>query len=78
MFLQSLLDYYPLVEVSRALTPLYAQIDANSQGKLKLQSLQPGMSARNMGKNDLWIAATALYFDMEYTPPIMTLTICLA
>ena len=22
------------------------------------------MSARNMGKNDLWIAATALYFDM--------------
>jgi tRNA(fMet)-specific endonuclease VapC len=23
------------------------------------------MSARNMGKNDLWIATTALYFDLE-------------
>ena len=22
-------------------------------------------SARNMGKNDVWIAATALYLDME-------------
>jgi predicted nucleic acid-binding protein len=64
-FMQSILDYYPLVEVSRALTPLYAQTDAYSQGKLKLHPLPPGMSARNMGKNDLWIAATALYFDME-------------
>ena len=63
-FMQSILDYYPLVEVSRSLTPLYAQVDAYSQGKLKLQPLPPGMSARNMGKNDLWIAATALYFDM--------------
>jgi tRNA(fMet)-specific endonuclease VapC len=23
------------------------------------------MSARNMGKNDLWIAAISLYFDFE-------------
>lgn len=23
-----------------------------------------GLSARNMGKNDLWIAATALYLDL--------------
>ncbi|HMQ70655.1 MAG TPA: type II toxin-antitoxin system VapC family toxin [Ignavibacteria bacterium] len=36
----------------------YAELDAFSQGKLKGKSL--GMSARNMGKNDLWIAATAL------------------
>jgi predicted nucleic acid-binding protein len=43
----------------------YALIDAYSQGKLKFQPLPPGMSARNMGKNDLWIAATALYFDFE-------------
>lgn len=35
----------------------YAEIDAYSQGKLKSNPL--GMSARNMGKNDLWIAATA-------------------
>ncbi|MDX1942129.1 MAG: PIN domain-containing protein [Saprospiraceae bacterium] len=35
----------------------YAEIDAFSQGKLKNQPLE--VSARNMGKNDLWIAATA-------------------
>lgn len=62
-FLQSLLDYYPLVEVSRELTNLYARVDAYSQGKLRGQPL--GTSARNMGKNDIWIAATALYFDFE-------------
>jgi predicted nucleic acid-binding protein len=35
----------------------YAEIDAYSQGKLKGKPL--GTSSRNMGKNDLWIAATA-------------------
>lgn len=35
----------------------YAKIDAYSQGRLPEQPLE--MSARNMGKNDLWIAATA-------------------
>ena len=37
----------------------YADIDAFSQGKHAFLSLPTGMSARNMGKNDLWIAATA-------------------
>ena len=35
----------------------YSEIDAFSQGKLPGKPL--GQSARNMGKNDLWIAATA-------------------
>jgi tRNA(fMet)-specific endonuclease VapC len=35
----------------------YADIDAYSRGKLEGQPL--GTSARTMGKNDLWIAATA-------------------
>jgi len=39
----------------------YAEIDAFSQGKLINNPL--GMSARNMGKNDLWIAATASVAD---------------
>lgn len=64
-FLQKILDYYPLVEVTRTLTGVYAQIDAFSQGKLRSNPLPPGVSACNMGKNDLWIAATAMYFDME-------------
>ena len=62
-FLQSLLDYYPLVEISLELTGLYAELDAYSQGKLINHPLPIGLSARNMGKNDLWIAATAMYFD---------------
>ncbi|WP_353485140.1 hypothetical protein [Haliscomenobacter sp.] len=41
----------------------YAQIDAFSQGKLKDQPLNN--SPRNMGKNDLWIAATASVFNLE-------------
>lgn len=35
----------------------YAEIDAYSQGRLPGKAL--GKSSRNMGKNDLWIAATA-------------------
>ncbi len=35
----------------------YAEIDAYSQGKLTQKPLK--MSPRNMGKNDLWIAATS-------------------
>lgn len=35
----------------------YIQIDAFSQGNLKNRPLK--FTARNMGKNDLWIAATA-------------------
>ena len=58
-----------LKDVLEKLTPLpiarqsfiaaYAKIDAFSQGKLAGSPLPEGMSARNMGKNDLWIAATA-------------------
>jgi tRNA(fMet)-specific endonuclease VapC len=39
----------------------YAEIDTFSQGKLDGKPLS--MSARNMGKNDLWIAATASVFN---------------
>lgn len=38
-------------------------IDAYSQGKLENRDLP--MSSRNMGKNDLWIAATASVYDMK-------------
>jgi tRNA(fMet)-specific endonuclease VapC len=40
----------------------YAEIDAFSQNKLTNKPLK--MSARNMGKNDIWIAATASVYDM--------------
>lgn len=41
----------------------YAKIDAFSQGKLK--ELPSSFSSRNMGKNDVWIAATASVFDLK-------------
>lgn len=49
----------------------YAEIDAYSQGKLKNKKLNT--SSRNMGKNDIWIAATAsitksklIIFDRDF------------
>jgi tRNA(fMet)-specific endonuclease VapC len=36
----------------------YGKIDTYSQGKLLEKPAPKGMTARNMGKNDLWIAAT--------------------
>jgi len=40
----------------------YEEIDAFSQGRH--QNLKSNFSARNMGKNDLWIAATASAFGI--------------
>lgn len=40
----------------------YADIDAYSQGKLK--SIKSPFTPRNMGKNDIWIAATASVLDI--------------
>ncbi len=56
--LQRLLDDYFRVNVTdNELIQRYALIDAYSQNKLIERPL--GTSARNMGKNDLWIAASA-------------------
>lgn len=63
-FLRQLLERHPLVGFVPELVGLYARLDTYSQGKLRGQPLPPGMSARNMSKNDLWIAATALYLDL--------------
>lgn len=41
----------------------YGEIDAYSQGKLANTPLND--SAKNMGKNDLWIAATASIYEMN-------------
>jgi len=40
----------------------YAEIDAFSQNRLPGKTL--GQSARNMGKNDLWIAAAASVYEL--------------
>jgi predicted nucleic acid-binding protein len=46
----------------------YGEIDAYSQGKLFTNPLPTGTASRNMGKNDLWIAATAHVLDI----PLLT------
>jgi len=52
-FIYSLNDFLVLPINSEDISKKYGQIDAYSQG------LPTGMSARNMGKNDIWIAAIA-------------------
>ena len=64
-FTKSLFERYPVVEIIREMSGIYSRLDAYSQGKLRGFPLPPGLSARNMGKNDLWIAATAMYLDLE-------------
>ena len=50
----------PTLPIQRkSILQAYALIDAYSQGKLNPKPLPDGMTARNMGKNDIWIAATA-------------------
>ena len=55
--LEQLLRRFPFVDINQEqIIERYAEIDAYSQGKDPRKKLP--MSPRNMGKNDLWIAAT--------------------
>jgi tRNA(fMet)-specific endonuclease VapC len=57
--LDALLRRIPSVDINTdRIIHRYAEIDAYSQGKDRTKPLTSGMSARNMGKNDIWIAAT--------------------
>lgn len=56
--LEELLQEFLIIPIdSDILLETYAEIDTFSQGKST--KYQANFSARNMGKNDLWIAATA-------------------
>ncbi len=56
--LEEILRELIIIEIrNNILIDRYVQIDAFSQNKLPQQPL--GLTPRNMGKNDLWIAATA-------------------
>ena len=60
--LQALIQAFNVIDINiDAILRYYAEIDVFSQGKLIGKPL--GASARNMGKNDLWIAATANYVE---------------
>ncbi len=57
--LQRVVGSVSLLNIYEEVIHAYARIDVFSQGKLVGQPLPLGLSARNMGKNDLWLAATA-------------------
>lgn len=58
--LDNLLRRIPVVDINTdRIIHRYAEIDAYSQGKDRTKPLPNAMSSRNMGKNDIWIAATS-------------------
>ncbi|GAB2554230.1 PIN domain-containing protein [Spirosoma aerophilum] len=64
--LEKILGEIPTFGLELSLTDVYATVDAYSQGTLPSDPLPEGTSARNMGKNDIWLAATALFYDAEF------------
>jgi tRNA(fMet)-specific endonuclease VapC len=59
--LDRLLSNLAIVDIHiKEIIERYAEIDAYSQGKIG----KVNFSARNMGKNDLWIAATSSFYDL--------------
>jgi tRNA(fMet)-specific endonuclease VapC len=60
-----LLDDISAIAISENLTDTYAQIDAYSQHRNRLFSDYTFKTAWNMGKNDLWIAATAALLGLK-------------
>ncbi|MGB1243439.1 MAG: type II toxin-antitoxin system VapC family toxin [Chitinophagales bacterium] len=57
-FLKGIFHSCEVIEISKDLVSHFVEIDVFSQGKHPTLKLSKGMSARNMGKNDIWIAAT--------------------
>lgn len=58
--LDDILKQIPVIDInSDEVIRRYAEVDAYSQCKHPTKQMSDNLSARNMGKNDLWIAATA-------------------
>lgn len=55
-------DVFKIDVAQQKIIDRYGEIDAFSQNRLK--GRKGKFSSRNMGKNDLWIAATASVYDM--------------
>lgn len=61
--LEDLLLRFGVIDINlEEILDRYAEIDAYSQGKLKAR--KSSFSARNMGKNDLFIAASSSVYDL--------------
>lgn len=58
---QLITSFTPIPIDNQSIIDDYIQIDVFSQGKHRIHNLPTGTTARNMGKNDVWIAATTLF-----------------
>lgn len=63
--LDQILQSFPTLYINNEITEHYVEIDIYSQGKRQDKSSSDKISSRNMGKNDLWIAATTKYINAE-------------
>ena len=63
--LETVLGNFPTLYINNDVVESYIEIDVFSQGKDKMNPLPSSISSRNMGKNDLWIAATTKYIQAE-------------
>ena len=62
--LEKLLNKFVVADINvESIIERYAEIDAFSQGKLP--NRKSNFSSRNMGKNDLWIAATSSVLEVQ-------------
>lgn len=61
--IENLLKKFVKIDINiESIIDRYAEIDAFSQGNL--EERRSNFSARNMGKNDLWIAAASSVYDL--------------
>ena len=63
--LEEIFGYSQIVDIDNALLQTYINIDAYSQCKHADFGLYPFITPRNMGKHDLWIAATASFLNLQ-------------
>jgi len=62
--IEELLNQLAVIDINMdEIIQRYAEIDAYSQGKLAGD--KGNFTSRNMGKNDLWIAATSSVYNLE-------------
>lgn len=63
--IQRTIDTSIIVDISNeSLIETYGDIDYLTSGKIDVRVHGDQLSARNMGKNDIWIAATTRVFDL--------------
>ena len=58
LLLEKYLADFIQINIDNYIVEAYAEMDAFSQCKHPTMPIPEGLTARNMGKNDLWIAAT--------------------